>query len=214
MKHLSLLLIFTGLFGTAKSQFDSTDIFFSVNVGVSLSPDEIGFGDQHAFAAKSLYQNHFSFIEFALTSVDYTSLKKSYFKTGGSVTLKYFYPTHASDSSNSRFSGNLFGLDLLGINLFPKTKFVDLLVTAGLNMGSKKVRIDRSVRYKNFIFAPRITSEVRFRFGEKFSLVGRVEKQWDITNPRWKLKKGLDLIQLSKLSYSPILVSAGFGWKL
>jgi len=216
MKKTTFIAIcFTLLAASARTQsISQADIDFSLTTGVAFDAAERGFAATHNFSPKSLYENNFTFIEIGLSSVDYESLDSSYFKTGGAMTFKYFYPTFASDTSNSRYSGNLFGFDLVGLNLLPKVKFVDLLVTGGLNMGSKKVRIDRNVKYKNFVFAPRVTSELRVRIGPKFSLTARIEKQWDVSNPRWKLKKGLDLLDLTEFKYSPVLVSAGFGWKI
>ncbi len=215
MKKTLLALLLSYSTGISFSQeFGKTDIDFSVTTGVALDNAEKGFASNHTYEPKSIYESHFTFIEIGLSSVDYGSLDSSYFKTGGAVTFKYFYPTRASDTSNSRYSGNLFGFDFLGVNLLPTVKFVDILMTGGVNMGSKKVRIDRNIKYKNFIFAPRITSEIRFRLGPKFSITGRIEKQWDISNPRWKLKKGLDTLDLTEYKYSPILISAGLGWKI
>ena len=95
----------------------------------------------------------------------------------------------------------------------PVTKFVDFIITGGVNMGSKKVRLD-NVKYKNFIFAPRLTSELRFRFTERLSISGRIEKQFDISKPIWKLKRGVDILALQEFKYSPLMISAGIGWKL
>ncbi len=215
MKRTVLAILLTSSVGMTFSQeFGKADIDFSITTGVAVDNAEKGFASQHRYEPKSMYESNFTFIEIGLSSVDYESLDSSYFKTGGAVTLKYFYPTRANDTTNSRYSGNLFGFDVLGVNLLPTIKFVDFLVTGGVNMGSKKVRIDRNIKYKNFIFAPRITSEVRFRIGPKFSITGRIEKQWDVSNPRWKLKKGLDTLDLTEFKYSPILVSAGLGWKI
>lgn len=214
MKKTIFTILILLTFGYAVSQGRKADIDFSITTGVAFDNAEKGFASKHTFSPKSIYDNNFTFIEFGFSSVDYESLDSSYFKTGGAMTLKYFYPTYASDTSNSRYSGNLFGFDVLGLNLLPTVKFIDFLVTGGVNMGSKKVRIDRNIKYKNFIFAPRITSEIRFRIGPKFSLTARIEKQWDISNPRWKLKKGLDTLDLTEFKYSPIMVSAGFGWKI
>ena len=215
MKSILFAIVFTTATIVGFSQeFGKADIDFSITTGVAFDNAEAGFAEKHTYNPASIYENNFTFIEFGLSSVDYESLDSSYFKTGGVMTFKYFYPTRASDTSNSRYSGNLFGFDLVGLNILPTVKFVDLLVTGGINMGSKKVRIDRNIKYKNFIFAPRITSEIRFRIGPKFSITGRIEKQWDLTNPRWKLKKGLDTLDLTEFKYSPILVSAGLGWKI
>lgn len=215
MKSILFSIVFTTATIVGFSQeFGKADIDFSITTGVAFDNAEAGFAAKHTYNPASIYENNFTFIEIGFSSVDYESLDSSYFKTGGAMTFKYFYPIRSSDTSNSRYSGNLFGFDVVGLNLLPTVKFVDFLVTGGMNMGSKKVRIDRNIKYKNFIFAPRITSEIRFRIGPKFSITGRIEKQWDLTNPRWKLKKGLDTLDLTEFKYSPILVSAGLGWKI
>ncbi len=213
MKRI-LFILFIAVSSSSFGQFENTETYFNINVGVAFDNTEKNFVNTHKYNVSSLYQNHVSFVELALTSVNYSSMENSYFKSGGTVTFKYFYPNTSNDSIKSRYSGNLFGFDLLGVNVLPKVKFVDFLVTGGLNMGSKKVRVGSGVKYKNFIFAPRLTSELRFKLGSKFSISARVEKQFDVTNPRWKLKKGNDLLNLTEMKYSPLLLSTGIGWKL
>mgnify|MGYP000232890859 CR=1 FL=1 len=210
-KTITILLIATSttLFG----QFGNSDYFLNANVGFAIDNAEQSFVKTHNYSISSIYDNNLTFIELALTSTDFDSYKGYYLKTGGTVTFKYFYPNSSNDSLNSRYSGNLFGFDLLGVNVLPVTKFVDFIITGGVNMGSKKVRLD-NVKYKNFIFAPRLTSELRFRFTERLSISGRIEKQFDISKPIWKLKRGVDILALQEFKYSPLMISAGIGWKL
>lgn len=190
----------------------SSDI--NLNVGFAIDNAEQTFVENHGYQIGSIYQNYVSFVEIAISSTNYESMDSSYFKTGGAMTFKYFYPNTSNDSIRSRYSGNLFGFDLLGVNILPLTSFADIIFTGGVNMGSKKVRIGSGVKYKNFIFAPRLTSEVRFRFAKKWSITARVEKQFDVSKPIWKLKKGNDLLDLTEMKYSPLMFSAGIGWKI
>ena len=213
MKKL-LLLITLALSNQVFTQFGNTKSYFNVNVGVAIDGVEEAFIDAQKYQVNSIYENHLTFIELAITSINYDSWKNSYFKSGGAVTYKYFYRNTSNDSISSRYYGNLFGFDLLGVNVFPKINFVDLIFAGGVNMGSRKVKVGSGVKYKNFIFAPRLNSELRIKLGSKFSIAARVEKQFDISKPVWKLKKGGDVLNLKELNYNSLMFSAGIGWKI
>ena len=77
------------------------------------------------------------------------------------------------------------GFDLIGVNFFPTTSFLDFVISAGANTGSKKVRADNDVKYKNYVFAPKVSGELRLVFNDQFGLNVHVEQQIDITKARW-----------------------------
>lgn len=198
-------------FGDAFNQ----DMFLGFNAGISMDQGEDDFLKNNSFDVIGLYGGNVSFFELHFASTDLDSWEDSYFKTAGSASLKYFYPIQSGDSLGSRFSGYLFGFDVFGVNLFPTKDFIDFVISAGANTGSKKVRADDNVKYKNYVFAPKISGEIRFVFNDQFGLNLHVEQQYDITKAIWKLKKGADVFPgLSGYKNHALLISAGISWKL
>ena len=214
MKKLLLaLLLFTNY--TVAQELFNAKFLFGINAGVAIDNNEKAFVDLNGYKTNSLYDNNISFVELSFSSIDYSSFSDtSLFKTAGSITFKYFYRTYANDSVRTKYSGNLFGFDLYGLNFLPKTKWVDFVISTGLNIGSKKVRIEREIKYKNWIFAPRITTELRLIVKQKFAISVKAEAQYDITKGRFKLKKGEDVLSLEGFKYNPIMISTGIGWFL
>lgn len=191
------------------------DMFLGFNAGISMDIGEDDFLKNNRFDVVGLYGGNVSFFELHFASTDMDSWEDSYFKTGGSTSLKYFYPIQSGDSLGSRFSGYLFGFDLIGVNFFPTTSFLDFVISAGANTGSKKVRADNDVKYKNYVFAPKVSGELRLVFNDQFGLNVHVEQQIDITKARWKLKKGADVLPgLAGYKNNALLISAGISWKL
>jgi hypothetical protein len=213
MKKRLLALLLLSNYTFAQEAFDSQFIF-GIHTGITQGKNEIKFVDQNNYHVKSLYENQISFIEFSLSSTDYSSLEGKYLKNAGNISWKYFYPVYSTDSIRTKFSGYLFGIDVYGINFLPKTKWIDFVISTGFNIGSKKVRIDRDVKYKNWIFAPRISSELRFIMKQKFAVTVKAETQYDITKGRFKNKKGDDVLNLDGFKYHPIMISGGIGWFL
>jgi hypothetical protein len=214
MKNLLLALLLLSNYTIAQNfGFDGQSVF-GIHAGIAQGNNEIDFIKQNNYNVNSLYNNNISFIEISISSTDYSSLEGKYLKKAGSMTFKYFYPVYSTDSIKTKYSGYLFGMDLYGINFLPKTKWIDFVISTGFNIGSKKVRIDRDVKYKNWIFAPRISSELRFIVKQKFAISLKAETQYDITKDRFKLKKGEDVLNLKGFKYNPIMISAGIGWVL
>lgn len=214
MKNLLLILLLITNYTLSQEIFNSK-IIFGVNAGVAIDNNEKSFVEANGYKTNSLYDNNISFVELSVSSTNNSSREGKYLKVAGSVmTFKYFYRTYANDSVRTKYSGNLFGFDIYGLNFLPKQKWVDFVLSTGLNMGSKKVRIERKVKYKNWIFAPRITSELRFIVSQKFAVSAKAEAQYDITKGRFKHKKGDDVLSLEGFKYNPIMFSAGIGWFL
>ena len=159
-------------------------MFLGFNAGTSMDIGEDDFLKNNGFDVVGLYGGNVSFFELNFASTDMDSWEDSYFKTGGSTSLKYFYPIESGDSLGSRFSGYLFGFDLIGVNFFPTTSFLDFVISAGANTGSKKVSADNDVKYKNYVFAPKVSGELRLVFNDQFGLNVHVEQQIDITKAR------------------------------
>lgn len=218
MKQLfTILFLFYTIHSAAQGLGDNfnQDIFIGANAGISMDKGEDDFLKNNGFNVQGLYGGNVSFFEIHFASTDLDSWEDSYFKTGGSTSLKYFYPIQTGDSLGSRFSGYFYGFDLIGVNFFPTTKFIDFVISAGANTGSKKVRADNNVKYKNYVFAPKISGELRFVFNDQFGLNVHVEQQYDVTKARWKLKKGADVLPgLAGYKNHALLISAGFSWKL
>ncbi len=214
---ITLLLIITTInlsaqdFGDAFNQ----NMFLSFNAGISIDQGEDDFLKNNGFDVVGLYGGNVSFFELHIGSTDLDSWEGSYFKTGGSTSLKYFYPIQTGDSLGSRFSGYFYGFDMIGINFFPSTNFIDFVISAGANTGSKKVRADNDVKYKNYVFAPKVSGELRLVLNNQFGFNLHVEQQYDVTKARWKLKKGADVLPgLPGYKNNALLVSAGISWKL
>jgi hypothetical protein len=214
MKNLFLALLVLSNYTVAQDVGFDGKFIFGIHAGIAHGDNEINFIKQNSYNINSLYNNNISFVEISISSTNYSSLERKYLKKAGGMTFKYFYPVYSTDSIRTKYSGYLFGMDLYGINFLPKTKWVDFVISTGFNMGSKKVRIDRNVKYKNWIFAPRISSELRFIVKEKFVVSLKAETQYDITKDRFKLKKGEDLLSLEGFKYHPVMISAGIGWVL
>lgn len=214
MKKLLLALLLLSNYTFAQKAFDGK-VFFSIKAGIAQGNNEIDFVKQNNFDVKSLYDNQISFFEISMSSTNNASFSDaSLFKMAGGASWKYFYPVHSNDSLGTKFSGYLFGTDVYGINFLPKAKWIDFLICGGFNMGSKKVRADNKIKYKNWIFAPRITSELRFVISKKFTFSAKAEAQYDITKGRFKSKKGEDILNLEGFKYHPVMLSAGIGWVL
>mgnify|MGYP005987942833 CR=1 FL=1 len=213
MKKLLLALLLLSNYSIAQEAFDGQFIF-EVHAGIAQGNNEQKFIDQNNYDVKGLYDNQISYIEISLSSTDYSSLEGKYLKTAGNISFKYFYPVYSTDAIKSKYSGYLFGMDLYGINFLPKAKWADFVISAGFNMGSKKVRVEKEVKYKNWMFAPKLSSELRFIVSQKFALSVKAESQYDITKDRFKLKKGTDVLNLEGFKYNPVMISAGIGWVL
>lgn len=213
MKKLAFLLLLASQISFSQS-YDEQNVFFEINAGVADDANEISFVNNNNFDIKSLYNNQISYFEIGFSNTDLSSLPNYYLKTAGSMTFKYFYPIYSTDSIRKKYSGNLLGFDLGGINFFPNTSFIDFVISGGLNMGSKKVRINRDVKYKNFIFAPRATAQLRIIFSDEFGFNFKAEGQYDVTKDRWKLKKGENVLpNLKGFKYNPLMLSAGISFK-
>lgn len=212
MKKLLLALLLLSNFAISQEAFNGK-VVLGLHAGVAQGNNEINFVNENNYEVKSLYDNQISFFEISLSTTNNKSFSdSSMFKTAGGLTFKYFYPIYSNDSVRTKFSGNLFGMDFYGINFLPKSKWIDFIICAGVNMGSKKVRINRDIKYKNWIFAPRISSELRFVVKETFAVSVKAETQYDLTKGRFKSKKGADVLTLNGFKYHPVMVSAGIGW--
>jgi hypothetical protein len=75
-------------FGAAFNQ----DMFLGFNAGISMDIGEDDFLKNNGFDVVGLYGGNVSFFELNFASTDMDSWENSYFKTGGSTSLKYFYP--------------------------------------------------------------------------------------------------------------------------
>ena len=79
MKKTLLALLLLSNYTFAQEAFDSQFIF-GIHTGITQGKNEIKFVDQNNYHVKSLYENQISFIEFSLSSTDYSSLEGKYLK--------------------------------------------------------------------------------------------------------------------------------------
>ena len=215
MKYLALIFILISQLSYSQTLMDQK-LYIDVNVGVVDESNELNFLQKNNYNISSIYNNQVSFIELVMGGTNMASFSdESIFKSASAITFKYFYPIYSNDVVRRKYSGNLFGLDFGGINFFPRNSVVDFSISGGINMGSKKVRINRDVKYKNYIFAPRAIAQLRVMVTKKIGFNLKAEGQYDLTKDRWKLKKGDDIIpNMQGFRYHPLMLSAGLSFSM
>ena len=111
-------------------------------------------------------------------------------------SFNYFQPLSQNNRLQTiKYTGYYVGFSK-GFDLISKKKWVDLILKFGFNWGRKTLRIEEEntpeIKYRNVFFAPKARGELRFNM-KPIALSFKTDYQLDITNPRWKHKKGANL---------------------
>lgn len=105
-------------------------------------------------------------------------------------SYEYIIPTtiYTDDTMKIKFTGYHWGIMLYGIDLLRKNAQFDFILGAGFNSGRHVIEIisnDKKSNYKNPLFSPKLTSELRAIFG-RISIGVRAEYQWDTSKGVWR----------------------------